>query len=211
MKPSKPWSTAATLAVAALLLIASKPSYGDTYQIFDLGSENGHNLYGIDSSGAVVTLDPYGSSPPYFVYRTWVNGVVVDTSFTPPTLDYDDGVSCTPTVSTGVAPGPGNGRCNNGHEVYLGLYAKGTPPLDSYGIFTGPNLSDLLTSHGTLDSPMINSSGDIAWVDGLDEEFYMAIDLTTRAVPEPGTLVLLGTGALASIGALRRRLWHSPK
>jgi len=199
--------TAAMVAVAALLLASPTTSYADTYQVFNLGNDNGHNLYGIDVSGAVVTIGPnFGDPINAQLYSTWVNGVVVSTSFAPPSLNYDNGTPCVPTVSPGITIYPANARCNNGHEVYFGSFQT-APPAYTNGIFTGPNLSDLLTTHGTFDGVVLNASGDFAWIDGLDEEFYQAIDLTPQLVPEPGSLVLLGTGLLASIGAIRRRIF----
>jgi hypothetical protein len=201
-------SAAAMVAVAALLLASPTTSYADTYQVFNLGNDNGHNLYGIDVFGAVVTIGPNFGDPIHdHLYTTWVNGVVASTSFTPPSLNYDDGTSCVPTLSPGITIAPGSSRCNNGHEVYFGSYPTATPPFYAYGIFTGPNLSDLLPTHGTLDGVFLNALGDFAWIDGRDEFFYQAIDLTTRTVPEPGSLLLFGTGLLASIGEMRRRIF----
>jgi hypothetical protein len=205
MKPFNPAFTAATVAVAALLLASPITSYADTYQVFDLGGDHASNLYGIDTSGAVVTIDQSNYPIHDQTYKTWVNGVVVSVSFTPPSLNYDNGTPCVPTVSPGITTYPANSRCNNGHEVYFASYQT-APPSYINGIFTGPNLSDLLTTHGTLDGIVLNASGDYAWIDGLNEEFYQAIDLTPQFVPEPGSLLLLGTGLLASIGAIRRRI-----
>jgi hypothetical protein len=49
----------------------------------------------------------------------------------------------------------------------------------------------------------MNGSGDFAWVDGLQETIFEAVD---QSIPEPGSLLLLATGALILIGTARRRL-----
>jgi hypothetical protein len=54
-----------------------------------------------------------------------------------------------------------------------------------------------------------NSFGDIVFEDIGDEEVFEVYDLTTHAIPEPGTLSLLTTGALGAAGAIRRRLRSS--
>jgi hypothetical protein len=58
---------------------------------------------------------------------------------------------------------------------------------------------------GTLDQVVMNASGDFVWADGRDELFFEAIDLTTAPTPEPGSILLVGTGALAAAAAMRRR------
>jgi hypothetical protein len=52
----------------------------------------------------------------------------------------------------------------------------------------------------------LNSSGDFAWTDGFIEENFEAIDLTTRATPEPTSLLLVGTGCFSLLGVLRKKL-----
>jgi hypothetical protein len=58
----------------------------------------------------------------------------------------------------------------------------------------------------TLDQVVMNGSGDFAWVDGLHETIFEAVDQTTGSVPEPTSLLLLATGSLTLIGTIRRRL-----
>jgi hypothetical protein len=61
----------------------------------------------------------------------------------------------------------------------------------------------LVDPAGTTDMAVLNASGDFAWQDGVHEDNFQAIDLTT---PEPGSLLLVGTGCLSLFGVLRRKL-----
>ena len=211
MKTSKLCLSAAVLAIAALQSTLPTPALADTFQFFNLGDANDHNIVGIDTSGAVVISSPTG---PHFdlLYQTYVGGIIINSSATIPNLIYDNGTPCTPTVSAPITwtPGLGQTRCNNGHEVYFGTFPVPPPNPFGEGIFTGPNLTDRLTdpadpmiAASSLDPVVMNASGDFAWVDGLDETIFEAIDTT---VPEPGSIFLLGTGALAAAEAMRRRL-----
>ncbi|MDW5264862.1 MULTISPECIES: PEP-CTERM sorting domain-containing protein [Acidobacteriaceae] len=184
------WS--ASIAIAVVLLVLSSTAYADTYEIFDLGGDNGQHIQGIDASGAVVLLDIFDGY--YSVY----NGVAGSPSTTDPGLTYDNGTPCSPVLSAGMSV-LGRASCNNGHEVFGGYY------LDvSKGLYTGPDPADFLQS-GSVDALVLNSAGDFAWSDGAFEENYLAIDLSSQA-PEPDSILLLSTGLLAAVG-MRRRLF----
>jgi hypothetical protein len=206
MKIPKLLLSAAAVAIAALPSTLPTPALADTFQIFNLGNANNHNIFGIDTAGAVVIQSP--TAPNFeLLYQTYVDGVLLNSSTSIPSLSYDNGTPCTPTVSAGITLGLGQTRCNNGHEVYFGTFPIPGPNLEGMGIFTGPNLTDRLTDpsviSSTLDTVVMNASGDFAWVDGRDETIFEAVD---QSIPEPGSLLLVATGSLTLIGTIRRRL-----
>ena len=207
MKTSRLLLSAAAIAIAAL---PSTPALADSFQIFNLGIANSHTIFGIDTAGAVVIQFPGPGNQ--LLYQTYVNGVLVSSSTTIPSLAYDNGIPCTPTVTPPITyTGLGQTRCNNGRELYFATFpTPAGPNPEETGIFTGPNLTDRLTnpsvSGSTLDQVLMNSSGDFAWVNARDETIVEAEDQTTRSLPEPGSLILLATGSLTLIGTMRRRL-----
>jgi hypothetical protein len=214
MSTINPLFSAATFAIAAVLFTAPAVAHADTYQFFNLVTANSHAIFGIDTSGTVVVVvhDP-------LPYQTYTDGVLTNSSATIPNLDYSNGTPCTPAVSAPVtwSPDIGKTRCNNGHEVYSGTIPAPPPQQKIEGIFTGPDPTDHLTdpSDGRVDSSpldmvVMNASGDFAWVDGRDEIIFEAIDLTTAPIPEPGSILLVGTGIFwAAAGAMRRRFLQS--
>jgi hypothetical protein len=195
MKASSLWFSAAIVAIAVVVLTVPASAFADTYQIYDLGDGNGFGIYGIDDSGTVVISNNHGGP----TYDTWVNGSLVNTSPTVPTLVFDNGTPCSPSLAAGMTV-VGHTSCNNGFEVFGGEYLGG-----SRGIYTGPDPTDFL-QNGTVDALVLNAYGDFAWTDGFHEENFEAIDLSTVPTPEPSSLILLGTGVLAAAGTMRRRL-----
>jgi hypothetical protein len=184
----------ASIAIAVVLLILCSTAHADTYQIFDLGDDNGQDIVGIDASGTVVTFN--NSLYMYFVETA---GGAVYGSTIDPGLTYDNGTPCSPVLSAGMSV-LGRASCNNGYEVFGGDY------LDANrGLYTGPAPNDFLQS-GSVDILVLNSSGDFAWSDGRDEENFLAIDLSSQT-PEPDSILLLGTGLIAAAG-MRRRLFQ---
>lgn len=182
------------IAIAVILLIVSSAAHADTYQIFDLGNDNGRNIQGIDASGTVVLFDIFTNIYTVYNYDGKASG-----SATVPGLTYDNGSPCSPVLPAGMSV-IGRASCNNGYEAFGGDY------LDANrGLYTGSDPTDLLHS-GTVDVLVLNSVGDFAWSDGRDEENYMAIDLSSQ-VPEPDSILLLGTGIFAAAG-MRRRLFQ---
>jgi hypothetical protein len=209
MKIHVPWLGACLLAIAVALFAFPSKSYADTYQVFGLGSGLDRSLVGITSSGIAVTAirdcDMEGDG----CFETWVDGVRTDLSVTPPNLIYDNGIPCTPDAPPGLNIQVA--VCNNGHEVYG--TGSSTPIPNRNAIFTGPDLTSDRFGLGPLDGVKLNSSGDFLFFAGLgplDPDGYIgeALDLTTAATPEPGSIVFLGTGVLAFAGVMRRRLFQ---
>ena len=138
-------------------------------------------------------------------YETYVNGLPAGLSTTPPSLIYDNGGQCAPTLPAGESSI--YAACNNGRVAWTG-YLKPTQVMPS--IYTGPisNPSAVTLppqgANGDLPFIFINSQGDVVWDDVFDEEFFEAIDLTAQ-VPEPASLLLFGTGILA-LAAFSARL-----
>jgi len=194
MKISKLPLFAAILPLAATLSLVPPQVHADTYKIFDLGDDNARPIVGIDNLGEVVILDEFS-----FNYLTYANGVLVNTTSTLPSLTYDDGTPC--SEPAGFSGPAGEIVCNNGR---IGFGSRSNPNGDPSGVYTGPISSlTFFDPSGSTDIAFLNSSGDFAWEDGVHEENFEAIDLTT---PEPSSLLLVGTGCLSLVGLLRRKL-----
>jgi PEP-CTERM motif len=195
MKTLKRPLLAAILPLAAALFLVPAQLHADTYKLVDLGDDNGRSIVGIDTSGQVVIANGI-----LFDYQTYSNGVLVNTTSTLPSLTYDDGTPC--SVPSGFAlASSSESVCNNGR---IGFGSRSNPNGDTSGVYTGPISSlTLFDTSGTTDGAFLNASGDFAWSDGVHEENFEAIDLTT---PEPASLLLVGTGCLSLLGVLRKKL-----
>jgi hypothetical protein len=221
MRISGQWLSGAIVVVMAILLSSTQPALADSYTVFDLGNDNGHGIYGIDTVGDVVVWGGNGCGlSASTCYVTYTNGIATSDSSTAPDLVYDDGTSC---GSTPAGFNASKTVCNNG---WIGLGTLYNPNGDPNGVYVGSG-SDLQFLHsGSADQVFLNSLGDFAWTDGQSEEMYVAIatsaplfqtqsafvhkDFDPASTSEPRSLFLLGTGLLLFVAAIRRKAHRRP-
>jgi hypothetical protein len=207
----------ALLAISSVTLF-KLPAVADTYQILALANDDlVSEIYGIDDNKVVLEAPDgavfCGPDSTGTCYLTFVNGIDVSNSVIPPLLSPNMGGPMGP----GCAPLPVDAvvsayLCVNGHEAYIGAFPA--PPGQSRGpngIFNGPDpVTNLVFGGIPFPNQQFlaeNSFGDIVWDDTISENAFEAVDLTSHEAPEPGTVLLVGTGLLA-IGSIRRRLFR---
>lgn len=191
----------ATIFSAAFVFPTTKPAMADTYQAFALSSDQGILFYSMDNSGNVALLDLEGVIAP--TYPTFHYGVPIAITTVAPTFIDDRGTPCVPAVPPGGSVL--GGVCNNGRDAFTGSIV---PPA----VQTGPGLyAGSFPSITTIKPPsfgegliFMNSVGDIVIDDHYSDTWYFFLD-TTADVPEPGSFLLFGTGALSLLAAIRRR------
>src|SRR5271154_4254625 len=164
MKISAQWLRSAIVIIVVALFGQVRAAWADSYTIYDLGDDNSHGIYGIDAAGDVVIWSTSGCGSSSYCYATYVNGVASTDGGIPPILDYDDGTTC---GSTPAGFNVGKSVCNNG---WIGFGAFAYPGGGAAGVYVGSGFDLDLIHSGSADEIVLNSSGDLAWDDGLDDE-----------------------------------------
>jgi len=199
------------MTIGILTFALARAACADTYTIKEIGFLGTSAPVGITADGTVVIEQELGI-PEDVVYDVYPVDGPWYVDFNAPSFTYDNGTfGCTPVTSAAVswASAYGSTTCNGSREEYEGFYTVPGTSTVALGVFTGPDLSDLVTLPGFdpavdpyLNGVFLNSSGDLfgQTADG----YFEAIDVSAQT-PEPSGLWLAGTGAAVLAGALRRR------
>ncbi len=211
MRPSlknlRPLLTVIALTIPSI--ISAKPAIADTYVATYIVSDGSAHPVGIDDAGDFVISErsgeesPCGADAVNCFYTYYVGDPTPVVTATLPDLDYDNGAECEPVLFPGLDVI--HGVCNNNHSVVGGDYLSGS--ILYFGVWTGPDPITDRIYPGSFDGGEMNANGDVVFDDEEVGGIIYLTDLST-VTPEPSTFILLGTGCLSLLGALRRRAPH---
>ncbi len=194
----------ASLSVAALAAVPviARPAAADTYQLDYVSTSNSNIDRAVYADGSVMvygsTCLVTGGGP---CYRTYDHGEQTSVSSVQPTLATDNGSAC----SFSVAGIEESGRCNGNYEAFS---ISGSDPLAKFmtpGVYAGalddPTLvySDPYQNIAAL---FLNGTGDVVFEDTGSDEIWQGYD--TTPTPEPGTMLLVLSGAGVGLVGVRR-------
>jgi hypothetical protein len=212
---------AGVIFAACVFLVSVSSPFGDSYSVSVVKFTQSEGFYGLDATGNfVVNVSDMmgmpnsscgGVSGASACFATYYVGQA-DPAFSvaAPDLNWDGGSACSEASGGGTI----SGICNNGHAL-LGGYLG-----EQRGVWSGTDpLMDFL-SDGSFDGGYINGLGDAVFIDGLHDALVSVVNLSSDSgkgfrtemvaidpatVPEPQSLMLMGTGLLAAMGVVRRR------
>ena len=216
--PSNFSRTAPLLALALVMTVMpAARSFADTYSLSAVAFTQSENFFaGDDYGNYTINLASHaalcvGSSPGGPCFQTHYINSPHDLFTTIPPPLWTDPSPIAGSDPCAVASGSGFSvlriLCNNGHMIFSGYYS-GPGIAPGRGIWAGSN-PDPVSSYlgrGSIDGGFMTANGNAFFIDGYNNTLDVALDLSTSPIPEPGSLVLLGTGALSLLGVARRKI-----